>query len=87
MEVWDAYNKEFEKIEGMTLIRGEAIPDGIYHLVCDVIVKHTDGDYIMSSVYIFCSMQLKQGCLKRVKSSRSTRDTILTRLNGCLLTD
>ena len=38
MEVWDAYNKEFEKIEGMTLIRGEAIPDGVYHLVSDVIV-------------------------------------------------
>ena len=25
-----AYNKEFEKIEGMILIRGEAIPDGFY---------------------------------------------------------
>ena len=47
MEIWDAYNKNFEKIEGMTLIRGKAIPDGIYHLVCDVIVKHTDGDYLL----------------------------------------
>ena len=47
MEVWDAYNKEFEKIEGMTLIRGEAIPDGVYHLVSDVIVKHADGYYLL----------------------------------------
>ena len=47
MEVWDAYNKEFEKIEGMTLIRGEAIPDGFYHLVSDIIVKHTDGTYLL----------------------------------------
>ncbi len=47
MEVWDAYNKEFEKIQGMTLIRGEAIPDGVYHLVTDIIVKHTDGDYLL----------------------------------------
>ena len=47
MEVWDTYNKEFEKIEGMTLIRGEAIPDGFYHLVSDVIVKHTDGTYLL----------------------------------------
>lgn len=47
MEVWDAYNKEFEKIEGMTLIRGEAIPDGFYHLVSDIIVKHVDGTYLL----------------------------------------
>ena len=49
MEVWDAYNKEFEKIEGMTLIRGEAIPDGFYHLVSDIIVKHVDGTYLLCS--------------------------------------
>ena len=47
MEVWDAYNKEFEKIEGMTLIRGEAIPDGFYHLVSDIIVKHVAGTYLL----------------------------------------
>ncbi|MBR1559932.1 MAG: NUDIX hydrolase [Clostridia bacterium] len=47
MEVWDAYNSGFEKIEWMTLIRGEAIPDGVYHLVSDVIVKHADGSYLL----------------------------------------
>ncbi len=47
MEVWDAYTKSFEKIKGMTLIRGERIPEGVYHLVCDVIVKHVDGDYLL----------------------------------------
>mgnify|MGYP002853290484 FL=1 len=47
MEYWDAYNKDFEKIEGMTLIRGETIPDGVYHLVSDVIVRHTDGTYLL----------------------------------------
>ncbi len=47
MEVWDAYNKDSVKIEGMTLIRGEATPEGFYHLVGDVIVKHTDGDYLL----------------------------------------
>ncbi len=47
MEIWDAYNKEFEKIEGITLIRGEAIPDGVYHLVSDVIVRHADGTYLL----------------------------------------
>ena len=35
MELWDAYNSKFEKIEGLTLIREEEdkIPEGVYHLV------------------------------------------------------
>jgi len=47
MEIWDAYNRQFERINGMRLVRGETIPEGIYHLVCDVIVKHLDGDYLL----------------------------------------
>lgn len=44
-EIWDAYDKHFQKIEKVALIRGEPIPDGMYHLVCDIVVKHTDGTY------------------------------------------
>lgn len=47
MEIWDAYDKDFNKIEDYTIIRGEIIPDGMYHLVCDVLVKHTDGTYLL----------------------------------------
>lgn len=47
MELWDAYNADFEKIPGKTLVRGEAIPDGLFHLVCDILVKHTDGTYLL----------------------------------------
>ena len=47
MELWDAYDKDFRKIQGVTLIRGEAIPEGIFHLVCDVIVRHADGSYLL----------------------------------------
>lgn len=47
MELWDAYNRDFKRIEGMTLIRGEAIPAGVYHLVCDIIVRHRDGSYLL----------------------------------------
>ena len=47
MEVWDAYNRQFEKIQFLSLVRGEVIPDGVYHLVSDVIVKHIDGDYYL----------------------------------------
>ena len=47
MELWDAYDKEFNIIEGKTLIRGEMIPDGMYHLVCDIYVRHTDGEVLL----------------------------------------
>ncbi len=47
MELWDAYNEKCEIIDGMTLVRGEPIPEGIFHLVSDVIVRHTDGDYLL----------------------------------------
>ena len=49
MELWDAYNAQFEQIEGMTLVRGEEdqIPPGIYHLICDVLVRHADGTFLL----------------------------------------
>lgn len=49
MEKWDAYDSDFKKIDGKILIRGEEkyIPDGVYHLVCDILVKHTDGSYLL----------------------------------------
>ena len=49
MELWDAYNSNFEKIEGLTLIREEQdkIPDGVYHLVCEILVRHVDGTYLL----------------------------------------
>ena len=47
METWDAYDKDFNKVHNATLIRGEAIPEGLFHLVCDISVKHTDGSYLL----------------------------------------
>ena len=46
-ELWDAYDASFSKIKGKTLVRGEMIPQGIFHLVCDILVKHTDGTYLL----------------------------------------
>lgn len=46
MEFWDGYNKDGTPT-GTTLIRGERIPQGQYHLVCEVLVRHTDGDYLL----------------------------------------
>lgn len=47
MEIWDAYDKDFNKIEGVFLIRGEPIPDKCFHLVSDIIVQHNDGSYLL----------------------------------------
>lgn len=49
MEKWDAYDADFKKIDGKILIRGEEkdISDGVYHLVCNILVKHIDGCYLL----------------------------------------
>lgn len=47
MELWDAYDEKLNKIEGMTLVRGEEVPDGVFHLVCEIIVRHADGTYLL----------------------------------------
>lgn len=47
MELWDAYDGDFNKIDGVTLVRGGPIPKGMHHLVCDVIVRHADGEYLL----------------------------------------
>ena len=45
MEKWNAYTRD-GKLTDKILIRGEAIPDGYYHMVCEVLVRHVDGDYL-----------------------------------------
>lgn len=43
MEKWDAYDKNRQKT-GQLLKRGETVPEGLYHLVVNVFVRHQDGD-------------------------------------------
>ncbi len=47
MERWDAYDRDFKKVPDVSLIRGEQIPEGLFHLVCDIIVRHADGSYLV----------------------------------------
>ena len=47
MELWDAYDEKCNRIAGLTLIRGESLPEGVFHLVCEILVKHTDGTYLL----------------------------------------
>ncbi|MBR4866412.1 MAG: NUDIX domain-containing protein [Clostridia bacterium] len=46
MELWDAYLSD-GTLAGGELIRGEPIPTGLYHLVCEILVRHIDGDYLL----------------------------------------
>ena len=45
-EIWDAYHAD-GTLAGQGLVRGEPIPEGLYHLVCEILVRHTDGDYLL----------------------------------------
>lgn len=47
MERWDLYTKYREKT-GQTCIRGEAIPEGCYHLVVHVWIRNRKGEYLIS---------------------------------------
>ena len=47
MEIWDAYDAKFSRIDGISLVRGEPIPNGCFHLVSEIVVKHDDGSYLL----------------------------------------
>lgn len=46
METWDLYTADGQRTD-MTMTRGEKIPAGYFHMVCDVLIRHTDGDYLL----------------------------------------
>lgn len=46
MELWDGYKKNGQP-SGCDLVRGELIPDGLFHIVSEVLVRHTDGSYLL----------------------------------------
>ena len=45
MEIWDLYTADGQRT-GRTIPRGEKLPEGSYHLVCEVLVRHVDGSYL-----------------------------------------
>lgn len=45
MEVWDGRLKD-DSLAGIDLIRDEVIPEGLYHGVSEIIVRHIDGDFL-----------------------------------------
>ena len=46
MELWDLYKKDGTPA-GIDHIRGEKMPNGLYHIVGGVAVRHVDGTYLL----------------------------------------
>lgn len=47
MEIWNAYDEHLNRIDGVTLIRGEPVPEGLYHLVSEILVRHVDRSFLL----------------------------------------
>lgn len=45
MEIWDGYRSDGTPAH-VELIRAEPVPEGLYHLVCEIIVEHQDGSIL-----------------------------------------
>ena len=46
-ELWDAYDEK-RNITGKVLVRGEEIPNGLYHLVVHIWIKNNDNIFLIS---------------------------------------
>ena len=46
MEIWDGYKSD-GSLAGVDLVRGEPIPDDLYFMTVEILVRHTDGDYLL----------------------------------------
>ena len=47
MEIWDLYNEKREPV-GKTHLRGEKIPDGLYHLAVHVWIRNSKREFLIS---------------------------------------
>ena len=49
MEIWDLYDERGQKT-GETWERSRAaeIPEGRVHIVCDILIRHRDGDFLLT---------------------------------------
>ena len=49
MEIWDLYDEKGNKTgETWERSRAREIPEGRYHIVCDILIRHRDGDFLLT---------------------------------------
>lgn len=46
MEYWDACDREGNPL-GYEILRGEAMEEGVYHRVVEILLRHVDGDILL----------------------------------------
>ena len=47
MELWDLYNENRELV-GKTMLRGQEVPQGLFHLSVQVWIRNSRGEYLIS---------------------------------------
>lgn len=49
MEIWDLYDEQGQKTgETWERSRAREIPEGKYHIVSDILIRHQDGDFLLT---------------------------------------
>ena len=51
MEIWDLYDKNMNPLHKTwerRKSRKQGIPEGEYHIVCDLLIRHADGDFLLT---------------------------------------
>ena len=49
MEIWDLYDENGNKTgETWERSRAKEIPEGRYHIVCDILIRHADGEFLLT---------------------------------------
>ena len=49
MEIWDLYDEQGNRTgETWERSRAREIPEGKYHIVCDVLIRHRDGEFLLT---------------------------------------
>ena len=49
MEIWDLYDEQGNKTgETWERSRAKEIPEGRYHIVCDILIRHQDGAFLLT---------------------------------------
>ena len=49
MEIWDLYDEQGRKTgETWERSRSREIPEGRYHIVCDILIRHQDGSFLLT---------------------------------------
>lgn len=47
MELWDLYTED-RQLAGIDHVRGEELPEGLYHLVVHIWIRNSKGEYLIS---------------------------------------